>query len=148
LGEPQNVKPRNFKTPKLRNARTSELSLFYEERYLAMKEIKAIIQPFRLSAVVAALQQIPDLPGITVFDVRGFGRHSAGIGRDTLEDEDILYAKRIQLELVVQERLVEDVIRAIQQSAHTGNPGDGKIFASSLDDAIRIRSGERGEAAL
>ena len=113
-----------------------------------MKEIKAIVQPFRLSTIVAALQQIPDLPGITVFDVRGFGRQRAGTTHDNIEDEGFLYAKRVQMELVVPERLVDQVIRTIRETAHTGHPGDGKIFARSLDEAIRIRSGERGEDAL
>lgn len=113
-----------------------------------MKEIKAIVQPFQLSAVVEALQQIPDLPGITVFDVRGFGRQRARNTLASIEDEGILYAKKVQIEIVVPDRLADQVIRTIRESAHTGNPGDGKIFASSLDDAIRIRSGERGEDAL
>jgi len=113
-----------------------------------MKEIKAIVQPFRLSTIVAALQQIPDLPGITVFDVRGFGRQRARNAPDAIEDGNILYVKKVQMEIVVPERLVDEVIRTIRESAHTGNPGDGKIFARSLDEAIRIRSGERGEEAL
>ncbi len=113
-----------------------------------MKEIKAIIQPFQLAAVVTALQDIPDLPGITVFDVRGFGRHRARHSRDTIEDDDILYAKKVQLEIVVPDRLAEQVIGTIREHAHTGNPGDGKIFASALDEAMRIRTGERGEDAL
>ena len=113
-----------------------------------MKEIKAIVQPFRLSTIVAALQQIPDLPGITVFDVRGFGRQRASGAREIVEDNGIVYATKVQMEIVVPERLVEEVIRTIRESAHTGSPGDGKIFARSVDDAIRIRSGERGEGAL
>jgi nitrogen regulatory protein P-II 1 len=113
-----------------------------------MKEIKAVLQPFQLSTVVAALQQIPDLPGITVLDVRGFGRQRARDTRNSIEDEGILYAKKVQLEIVVPDRLVDKVVRTIQETAHTGNPGDGKIFARSLDDAIRIRTGERGEAAI
>lgn len=113
-----------------------------------MKEIKAIVQPFRLSTIVAALQQIPDLPGITVFDVRGFGRQRARNTHDAIDDEGILYAKKVQMEIVVPERLVDEVIRTIRESAHTGSQGDGKIFARSLDDAIRIRTGERGEDAL
>jgi nitrogen regulatory protein P-II 1 len=113
-----------------------------------MTEIKAIVQPFQLSAVVAALQAIKDLPGITVFDVRGFGRHRAGHTGDGIEDEGILDAKRVQIELVVPDRLTETVVRTIRESAHTGNPGDGKIFASRIDGAVRIRTGERGDAAL
>jgi nitrogen regulatory protein P-II 1 len=83
-----------------------------------------------------------------VFEVQGFGRRRARGTQDSLDDEGILYAKKMQLELVVPDRLVELVIRTIQERAHTGAPGDGKIFVHSLDDALRIRTGERGEAAL
>lgn len=113
-----------------------------------MKEIKAIVQPFRLDTIVAALREIPDLPGITVFDVQGFGRHRASSADDTIEEEASPYVKKVQMEIVVPERLVEEVIRTIRESAHTGSPGDGKIFVRSLDDAVRIRSGECGEEAL
>ena len=113
-----------------------------------MKEIKAIIQPFRLSKVVSALEQIPTLPGITVFEVRGFGRQRALNAPQTIAEESILYAKKVQLEVVVPEHLVEQVIRTIRENAVTGNPGDGKIFVRPLDDAIRIRTGERGEEAI
>ena len=113
-----------------------------------MKEITAIVQPFQLAAIVTALEDIPDLPGITVFEVQGFGRRRAEGAQDSLDDEGVLYAKKMQLELVVPDRLVELVMRTIQTRAHTGTPGDGKIFVHSLDDALRIRTGERGEAAL
>jgi len=114
-----------------------------------MKEITAVVQPFRLDAIVSALQQIPDLPGITVSDVRGFGRQRARNVSDTIEDETaVLYTKKVQMEIVVPERLVDEVIRTIRENAHTGNPGDGKIFARSVDEAIRIRTSERGEDAL
>jgi nitrogen regulatory protein PII len=113
-----------------------------------MKTIKAIVQPFQLSAVVEALQQIPDLPSLTVSDVRGFARRRARDTRDDLEDEGTLYVKKVQIDIAVPDRLVEEVTRAIRESAHTGQPGDGKIFVGSLDDAIRIRSGECGDAAL
>ncbi|MBI4442707.1 MAG: P-II family nitrogen regulator [Acidobacteria bacterium] len=113
-----------------------------------MKEIKAIVQPFRLSKIVSALEQIPALPGITVFDVRGFGRQRGINAPNAVADESILYAKKVQLEIVVPDNLVEQVIRTICENAHTGNPGDGKIFVRSLDEAIRIRTGERGEQAI
>jgi len=113
-----------------------------------MTEIKAIVQPFQLTAVVTALQAIDDLPGMTVFDVRGFGRRRKRHTPDGIEDEAILYDDRAQIELVVPDRLADEVIRTIRESAHTGSPGDGKVFASRIDDAIRIRTGERGEAAL
>ena len=113
-----------------------------------MKAIKAIVQPFQLSAVVEALEQIAGLPSLTLCDVRGFARQRGRNTRDSLDDEGILYAKKVQIEVVVPDALAEDVIRTIRDSAHTGNPGDGKIFVSSVDDAIRVRSGDRGDAAL
>jgi nitrogen regulatory protein P-II 1 len=113
-----------------------------------MRQIKAIIRPFQLADVVTALQDIPDLPGITVFDVRGFGRQHADQTRDSIEDESIRYVTKVQLELVVPDRLADSVIFAIREHACTGNPGDGKIFSSPVDDAMRIRTGERGESAL
>ncbi|MBI4464726.1 MAG: P-II family nitrogen regulator [Acidobacteria bacterium] len=113
-----------------------------------MKEIKAIVQPHRLSRIVSALQQIPELPGITVFDVRGFGRQRARNAPHPVVEESILYAKKVQMEIVVPERLVDPVLRTIQENAFTGNPGDGKIFVRSLDDAVRIRTGQRGEEAI
>ena len=113
-----------------------------------MKEIKAIVQPFRLSKIVSALEQIPALPGITVFDVRGFGRQRARNVPDAITNGNVLYARKVQLEIVVPDDLVEQVIRTICENAHTGNPGDGKIFVRSLDQAIRIRTGERGAQAI
>jgi nitrogen regulatory protein P-II 1 len=113
-----------------------------------MTEIKAIIQPFQLSQVVEALAEIENLPGLTVFDVRGFGRPGARHAQDGIEDEGILYAMKLQIEIVVPDRLAARVMDAIREHAHTGNPGDGKIFASAIDEAVRIRTGERGEAAL
>jgi len=112
-----------------------------------MKEIKAIVQPFQVSTIVTALEDIPELPGITVFEVQGFGRQKGRGAADSLED-GVLYANKMQMELVVPDHLVDVVVRTIRDQAHTGNPGDGKIFVHSVDDAIRIRTGERGDAAL
>lgn len=113
-----------------------------------MKEIKAIVQPFRVSRVVSALQTIADLPGITVSDVRGFGRQRARNAPDVVLEGSVFYAKKVQLEIVVPDRLAEEVIRIICENAFTGNPGDGKIFVRSLEEVIRIRTGERGEEAV
>ncbi len=113
-----------------------------------MKEIKAIIQPFLLSKVVEALKEIEGLPGVTVSDVRGFGRARAVGSPDTVADGTVEYVKKSKVEIVVPDRLVAAVVRTIREKAHTGNPGDGKIFVYDVDDVIRIRTGERGEAGI
>lgn len=104
-----------------------------------MKEIKAIIQPFRLSEVVDALRDIRGLPGITVSEVRGFGK---------AVDDGIDYAAKTKLEVVVPDDLVEEVLRTICLYGKTGHPGDGKIFVSAIDEVVKVRTGERGQAAV
>lgn len=113
-----------------------------------MTEIRAIIQPFKLSAVVEALEQIPELPSLTVADVRGFGRRQVRTELDSLEGDAVLFAARVQIDIVVSDRLVDQVVRTIREHARTGHQGDGKIFCRRIDDAMRIRTGERGETAL
>lgn len=113
-----------------------------------MKAIKAIVKPFRLEAVIDALRDIPDVPSITVLEVRGIGRRAPVGAQDDIERGDTADAAKAQVELVVSDGMADQVIDAIRRSAHTGNPGDGKIFVSDVADAIRIRSGERGNAAL
>ena len=113
-----------------------------------MKEIKAIIQPFLLSRVVEALKEIPGLPGVTVSEVHGFGRARAVGSPDTVVDGAVEYVKKSKLETVVPDQLVETVVQTIRDKAHTGNPGDGKIFVYEVDDVIRIRTGEHGEGGI
>ena len=114
-----------------------------------MKEIKAIIQPFMLTKVIEALKQIDGLPGITVDrDVRGFGRTHGDEVRHKIVDDMVEYVPKVKLEIVVPDELVETVVQTIQANAHTGNPGDGKIFIISVDDVMKIRTGQRGEQAL
>src|SRR3990172_6208417 len=98
-----------------------------------MKEIKAIIQPFLVDKVLEALHGIPELPGVTSSEVQGYGR-AAGAGSAALFGE-----KKIKLELVVPDPLVEKVIQIIRGHAYTGNPGDGKIFISTVDEVVKIR---------
>ena len=113
-----------------------------------MKEIKAIIQPFLLSKVVEALKDVEGLPGVTVSEVRGFGRARAAGARDTVFDGTVEYVKKAKLEIVVPDYLVEPVLKVIVEKAHTGNPGDGKIFVYPVSDVVKIRSGEHGEGAI
>jgi len=113
-----------------------------------MIEVKAIIQPFQLNDVIDALQEIEELPGVTVSDVRGFGRARAKNAKDKAIDGSIEYARKAKLEIVIPEQLLDRVLHAILENAHTGNPGDGKIFISKVIDVVRIRSGERGDRAI
>jgi nitrogen regulatory protein P-II 1 len=113
-----------------------------------LKEIKAIIQPFMLGKVVAALKTIENLPGITVSEVRGFGRTRAQSAPDAIVDDAVKYVKKSKLEVVVPDDLAERVVAIIQQHAHTGNLGDGKIFVYRVDEIVRIRTGERGDEAI
>jgi len=114
-----------------------------------MKEVKAIVRPFMLSKVVEALKQIEGLPGLTVDrDVRGFGRSPVGYDRDRIVDDLVEYIPKAKIEVVVPDDLVEKVVETIQQNAHTGNPGDGKIFIIPVEDVVKIRTGEHWEKAL
>lgn len=113
-----------------------------------MKEIKAIIQPFMLEDVCDALARIPGLPGLTLSEVSGFGRtRGVGPGAEPAEVA-YAYAKKTKLEVVVPDDQVAAVIEAIARAARTGKPGDGKIFVLDVVDAVRIRTGERGEEAV
>ena len=107
-----------------------------------MKEIKAIIQPFMADQVIDGLRAMPGLPGVTVSEVKGFGRARI-LGEPTMPDEPPLFGvKKIKLEIVVPDELVEKVVQLIVERAHTGNAGDGKIFISAVDDVVKIRTGE------
>ena len=110
-----------------------------------MREVKAIIRPERLNAVLQSLHQLEDLPGITISQVRGIGRSQAARAEGRTEYADVTMVK---LETVIPESLVESVVDRIERSAQTGRPGDGKIFVIPVERARRIRSGEEGGAAL
>jgi len=113
-----------------------------------MKEIKAIIQSFMADHVVAALREMPELPGVTVSEVRGFGRGRALDASSEPKDAEIFGVKKVKLEIVVPDELVEKVIEVITRHAHTGNPGDGKIFIAEVSDIVHIRTGGRGKQAI
>jgi nitrogen regulatory protein P-II 1 len=108
-----------------------------------VKEIKAIIQPHMLSKVIDALQSVEDLPGITVSEVRGFGRNRARAARNKVVEDYIEYARKSKLEIVVPDSLLDRVVQTITQNARTGHPGDGLIFVSDVGDVFGIRTGER-----
>lgn len=113
-----------------------------------MKEIKAIIRPAKLLKVTEELQRIDGLPGVTVSEIRGFGRSRAKNASDKVVYEMVEFIPRIQLEVVVNDDLVDEVVNVIQKYAHTGNTGDGKIFVSTVDEIVKIRTNERGRDAI
>ena len=108
-----------------------------------MREIKAIIRPQRLPAVLRALHEIRDLPGVTVSTVRGIGRVPQA-GADADFDE----VEMTKLEVVVPAAIAEQVVAVIERAAHTGRLGDGKIFTLPVEHALKIRSGEKDRSAL
>jgi nitrogen regulatory protein P-II 1 len=113
-----------------------------------MIEIKAIIQPFKLSNVVEALRGIPNFPGITVTKVQGFGR-ARGKGATNKIVEDLIdYVPGVKIEIILHDSMLDEIVETIKKNAHTGHKGDGMIFMYDVRDAIRIMTGERGEAAV
>ncbi len=112
-----------------------------------MKKIEAIIKPFKLDEVKDALNQI-GLKGITVLEAKGFGRQKGHTELYRGAEYVVDFLPKVKLELIIEDEMVEKAVEAIRSSAHTGRIGDGKIFVSSIDDAIRIRTGERGDAAV
>jgi len=112
-----------------------------------LKQLECIIKPFKLDDVRAALCEL-GITGLTAFEVKGFGRQKGRTARYRGSEMDIGFIPKIYLKMVVKDGDVEKTIKVIKEAARTGEIGDGKIFISSIDDAIRIRTGERGEAAL
>lgn len=112
-----------------------------------MKKIEAIIKPFKLDEVKEALHEI-GLQGITVLEARGFGRQKGHTELYRGAEYVVDFLPKVKLELVIDDNLVERAVEAIQQSAHTGRIGDGKIFITPVEEAIRVRTGERGSEAI
>ena len=112
-----------------------------------MKRIEAIIRPIRFEAVKEALNDI-GVYGMTITDVRGFGRQQGHTEKYRGSTYTLNLLPKIKLEVVVPDERVEEVVSVIIEAAQTGEIGDGKIFIAEVADAVRIRTGERGEAAL
>jgi nitrogen regulatory protein P-II 1 len=112
-----------------------------------VKKIEAIIQPFKLDDVKEELIKI-GVEGITVSEVRGHGRQKGHteVYRGSEYKVDLL--PKVKLEMVVAAERVEQVVQTLTNAARSGKIGDGKIFVSTIDDAVRIRNGDRGPAAL
>ena len=112
-----------------------------------MKKIEAVIRPFKLDDVKEALLQV-GVKGMTITEVRGFGRQKGHTELYRGNEYRIDFLPKIKIEVVVENSLSEQVIDVILESAKTDQIGDGKIFISSLEDVIRIRTGESGEEAI
>ena len=112
-----------------------------------MKKVEAIIKPFKLDEVKEALHTI-GVQGLTVTEVKGFGRQKGHTELYRGAEYVVDFLPKIKLEIVVSDEMVDKVIQAIVESANTGRIGDGKIFVHSLDEVIRIRTGERGAEAV
>lgn len=112
-----------------------------------MKKIEAIIRPFKLEDVKLALVNA-GIVGMTVSEVRGFGRQKGQVERYRGSEFTVEFLQKLKLEIVVDDDRVDTVVDAIQAAAQTGEIGDGKIFINSIDTVIRIRTGEAGSAAV
>ena len=112
-----------------------------------MKKIEAIIKPFKLDDVREALTEI-GITGMTVTEVKGFGRQKGHTEIYRGAEYAVDFLPKVQIDIVVVDPLVERVIETIVESAHTGKVGDGKIFVTPVEQVIRIRTGESGDAAV
>ena len=112
-----------------------------------MKKIEAIIKPFKLDEVKEALQEI-GLQGITVTEAKGFGRQKGHTELYRGAEYVVDFLPKVKLELVLVDNMVDKAVEAIVTSAKTGRIGDGKIFVSQVEEAVRIRTGESGDDAV
>ncbi len=112
-----------------------------------MKKIEAIIKPFKLEEVKEALAEV-GVQGMTVTEVKGFGRQKGHTEIYRGSEYTVDFLPKVKIEIVVDDAQAEGVAQAIVQSANTGKIGDGKVFISSVEEAIRIRTGETGSSAV
>ena len=115
-----------------------------------MKMITAIVQPFMLTKITHALESVDRFPGLSITDIRGFGREKLEHDPEHHRRADDLvdFVKKNRIDIAAPDDLVEDIVRVIERVAHTGNRGDGKIFVTAIESAVRIRTGERDDLAL
>lgn len=112
-----------------------------------MKKVEAIIKPFKLDEVKEALNEI-GIQGITVSEVKGFGRQKGHTELYRGAEYVVDFIPKIKMEIIVSDDMASKVVDAIEQAAKTGRIGDGKIFVTTVEEVVRIRTGERGEDAL
>ncbi|MCB0366071.1 MAG: P-II family nitrogen regulator [Bdellovibrionaceae bacterium] len=112
-----------------------------------MKKIEAIIKPFKLDDVVEALSEL-GVEGVSVTEIKGFGRQKGRTEIYKGAEYVVDFLPKVKLEIVLNDALVEPAVEAIQKAAHTGKIGDGKVFVIPVENAMRIRTGERDEDAI
>jgi nitrogen regulatory protein P-II 1 len=112
-----------------------------------MKKVEAIIKPFKLDDVKEALHEL-GIKGLTVTEAKGFGRQKGHTELYRGAEYVVDFLPKVKIEVVVEDSLLDRVLEAIQHAAHTGRIGDGKIFVASIDEVIRIRTGETGSLAI
>src|ERR1700750_2130092 len=112
-----------------------------------MKKIEAIIKPFKLSEVKDALHEL-GIQGMTVSEVKGFGRQKGHTEIYRGSEYTVDFLPKVKMEIVVSDNEVEQAVATIVKAAKTGKIGDGKVFVSSIEEAVRIRTEEKGEAAV
>jgi nitrogen regulatory protein P-II 1 len=112
-----------------------------------MKQITAIVKPFKLEEVREALAEV-GVTGLTVTEVKGFGRQKGHTELYRGAEYVVDFLPKVKIELVIENELVEKAVEAIRIAAHTGRIGDGKIFVSPVEEAVRIRTNERGDSAV
>lgn len=112
-----------------------------------MKKVEAIIKPFKLDEVKDALNEI-GVQGMTVTEVKGFGRQKGHVELYRGAEYDIAFIPKVKIEVVVSDGMVDKVVSTVLEKAKTGKIGDGKIFVSTLEQIIRIRTGETGDSAI
>ncbi len=112
-----------------------------------MKKVEAVIKPFKLEEVKEALSEV-GIQGLTVTEVKGFGRQKGHKELYRGAEYIVEFLPKVKLEIVISDEIVEDVVKAIVKAASTGRIGDGKIFVSPVEEAVRIRTGETGESVL
>ena len=112
-----------------------------------MKKIEAIIKPFKLDEVKEALQEI-GIQGLTVTEAKGFGRQKGHTELYRGAEYVVDFLPKVKVEIVISADMLDKALNSIQEAAKTGRIGDGKIFISNVEDAIRIRTGESGPEAL
>jgi nitrogen regulatory protein P-II 1 len=112
-----------------------------------MKKIEAVVKPFKLDEVREALAEV-GVTGLTVTEVKGFGRQKGHTELYRGAEYVVDFLPKVKIEIVLEDNQVERAVEAIQQAARTGRIGDGKIFVSTVEEVIRIRTGERGPDAL
>jgi nitrogen regulatory protein P-II 1 len=129
-----------FRIPRARRHKASR-------QEFRMKKIEAIIKPFKLDEVKEALHEV-GVKGLTVIEAKGFGRQKGHTELYRGAEYVVDFLPKVKIEVVIEDEMLERAIEAIQQAAYTGRIGDGKIFVCTIDDAVRIRTGEKGAEAI